>query len=555
MTQFEGSSVSAREQLELIRRVLRKRWWLMVLGALVAGVAAFGATKLVSPVYAASTSVRILREDGLAEAAAAARRFERPMPGGALQAEAGWFVSRQVVEDVVRRLALADSPPGSILDAYYDKIKSYALRVLKTPPADDARFNEIVDRLRNRSIKVKELEGSNVLEVTVNWHDPEMAMRIANTLVDVFIEQYQEFSRGKARQNRTYLEQQVQLVATRLQESEKGLVDFQKKTGLVSPDDRQVGSADQANLQNLLVTMRQLEVDKATAQAQLDGIENRLSSQPKDADKSKKADNEALRAALSNPISLLRTLVGQLVNKEADAARQTSTYTNEHVGNSRVSKELAGLKTKIQEEVKRLGGDPSLNIDALLAMVHEENTRSGVSESVSAQMEIESGSLRSRIRALEEQIAKIEPQITQAQEETKKLPDELQQYMTLLRDKKVNEELHTLLCQRLAGAQVDEHSDLCDIRVFDLAQVPLVPLQPRPLLVTGLGILMGFLLGVCVAFSIEYLDDSFHSSQDIQAFLGFPVLAEIPKVRVRTRRRPALVDKTAGLVEHKPASS
>ena len=65
---------------------------------------------------------------------------------------------------------------------------------------------------------------------------------------------------------------------------------------------------------------------------------------------------------------------------------------------------------------------------------------------------------------------------------------------------------------------------------------------------------MGFLLGLCVAFSIEYLDDSFHTSQDVQMYLGFPVLAEIPKVKVRVRRRPALVDKTAGLVEHNPTS-
>ena len=542
MAHAEESSVSVREQVELVRRVLRKRWWLILVVAIVAGIAAFVTTKVLSPVYEASTSVRILREPGLGEVAAAARRFDRP--GSTLQAEANWFASRQIVEDVVRRLALAESPPSSLLEAYVEKAKNYALRMLNRPVPENARFNEIVDLLRSKYIKVKELEGSNVLEITVNWHDPEMTMRIANTLVDVFIEQYQEFSRGRSRQNRTYLDQQVQLVATRLEQSEKNVVDFQKKTGLVSPDDKQVGLPDQANLQNLLVAMRQIEIDKATAQAQLDEIENRLAT----GGVKTPGGNEALRAALGNPTSLLRTFMSQAVTKEADAARQNSSYTDEHIVGSRTSKELTGLKARLHEELKRLGADPSLETDALLSMAREEEQKAGVSENLSAQLEVDRAHLGSRIKVCEDQMARLQPQIAQAEEETKKLPDELQQYMTLTREKRVNEELHTLLCQRLAGAQVDEHSDLCDIRVFDLAQTPLKPLKPKPVLLTALGAFMGLLLGLCVAFSIEYLDDSFHTSQDVQSYLGIPVLAEIPRVKVKARKRLASAKKAPGLL-------
>ena len=527
MPETEEQSVSVREQVELVRRVLRKRWWLIAVVAVVAGAAAFGTTKLLSPIYEASTSVRIVRERGLAEATPRGADYS----GRTLQAEANWFTSRQVVEQVVRRLALAESRPGSLLEAGMAKAENALRRLLNRPVPEDAGFNEIVGRLCEKSIKVKELAGSNVLEIRVNWHDPEMAMRIANTLVDVFIEQFQEFSRGRARQNRTYLEQQVQLVATQLKESENNLVEFQKKTGIVSPDDKQVGLPSQAELQGLMVEKRQVELQNASAHAELEQTDGRQAT----GNAGTQESNEALRSALRNPTSLLRTLMSQVVIKETDAARENQTYTDEHPAGSRTLKQLEGLKERLREELKRLGADPALTADDALLIAQEEEQKARVSENMSAQLQVERVSLAVRTKLYEDQLTRLEAEIAEAEKETQKLPDELQQYMTLTREKRVNEELYTILCQRLAGAQVDEQSELCDIRVFDLARLPLKPLKPKPALLTVLGTFMGLLLGICVAFSIEYLDDSLRTTQEVQSYLGLPVLAEIPKVRVRNK--------------------
>jgi len=536
MAETEGPSVSVREQVELVRRVVRKRWWLIALVAVAAGVAAFGTAKMLSPVYEASTTVRILRERGVADAM---ERQSSPY-GRTLQAEATWFTSRQVLEPVIQRLALADSPAASVFEAATTRVKKAFRRLLRRPAREDARYYEILDQLRGKAIKVKELEGSHVLEIRVNWHDPEMTMRIANTVVDVFIEQFQAFNRGRSRQSRTYLEQQVQLMRTQLDESEKQLVEFQKKTGFVAPDDRLGGLPFQADLQRITVEKRQLQMQLASANAELEQIDKRVANQ----DPGKPESNQALRAALRNPNSLLRALMNQAV------AMGTAAAGGNSLASSRASKGLVGLKERIAKELEHLGADATLSPDDLLLMVQEEEQKTGVSENVAAQLQVERESLAARIKVCQDQLTRLEAESAQAETETQKLPDELQQYLSLIREKRVNEELYTMLCQRLAGAQVDENSDLCDIRVFDLAQLPVQPLKPKPGLLAAIGTFMGLLLGICVAFSVEYLDDSLHTSQEVLSYLGLPVLAEIPRVKVKMRKRLASVGRTPELVDH-----
>ena len=530
-------NASVREQVDLVWRVLRKRWWQIAILAIIAGAAAFGTANMMSPVYEATTSVRIILEPSLSTAA------PRQTGRSTLQAEATWFRSRQVVEEVARRLALAESPPASMLEYGMERAKNSARRLLNRPTRQGARFSEIVSQLRSKSIRVRELQGSSVLEITVNWHDPEMTMRIANTLVDVFIEQYMEFSRGRARQNRLYLEQQVQLAAVQLQEAEKNLIDFQKETGMISPTDMPA----QAGLQQIMLSIRQAEMEIALAQAKIDQIDR---SQTGEIPEETPEGSQDLRAALSNPSSMLRTLMGQIVLKETEVVRNRHLYTDEGLASARAARDLKGLKDQLAIELERLGGDPEISTDLLMSMAQVEERKSGVSGNITAQLEIERINLENRIAMFEDQKIKLQAEAAEAELETQKLPDELQRYMTLTRNKRVSEDLYTLLRQRLAGAMVDENSDQLDIRVFDLAYMPTKPLKPKPGMLTALGALMGLLFGVCIAFAIEYLDDSFHTVQEVQTYLGLPVLAEIPKVKVKVRKRISSTTKPAELVDH-----
>ncbi len=67
------------------------------------------------------------------------------------------------------------------------------------------------------------------------------------------------------------------------------------------------------------------------------------------------------------------------------------------------------------------------------------------------------------------------------------------------------------------------------VSVKQVAEPPAYPARPRVGLNLTLGMLVGLVIGIGLAFFIEYLDTSVKTMDDVESLLGVPVLAIIPK--------------------------
>ena len=67
------------------------------------------------------------------------------------------------------------------------------------------------------------------------------------------------------------------------------------------------------------------------------------------------------------------------------------------------------------------------------------------------------------------------------------------------------------------------------VSVRQVAEPPSFPSRPRVTLNLALGALVGLVVGLGLAFFIEYLDTSVKTMEDVESLLGVPVLAIIPK--------------------------
>jgi capsular exopolysaccharide synthesis family protein len=103
-------------------------------------------------------------------------------------------------------------------------------------------------------------------------------------------------------------------------------------------------------------------------------------------------------------------------------------------------------------------------------------------------------------------------------------------YVALTRDVENMQRIVDDLRRRLIEEQVEEKQpDERAVVVHDPARANKHPISPKPLLIIPVGILLGLVVGVGMAFFVEYLDTSVKTIDDVERSLQAPVLGVIPQ--------------------------
>ena len=110
--------------------------------------------------------------------------------------------------------------------------------------------------------------------------------------------------------------------------------------------------------------------------------------------------------------------------------------------------------------------------------------------------------------------------------------DERKQYQTYGEAKRKYETENVILTdmrQALLKEKVDLSLPKNPITIHENAEANEVPAKPRVPLQLALGAVVGIVFGIGLAFFLEYLDTSVKTLDDVERYLGVPVLAVIPK--------------------------
>jgi len=95
-------------------------------------------------------------------------------------------------------------------------------------------------------------------------------------------------------------------------------------------------------------------------------------------------------------------------------------------------------------------------------------------------------------------------------------------------------ETATKLANAIASAfskQVIRIMNVENVQVLDEAIPQWNPLKPRKAMNIAISLVLGVMLGVFVAFIMEFMDTSLKTPEDVEKFLGLPVIGSIPYVK------------------------
>ncbi|MGN6553078.1 MAG: polysaccharide biosynthesis tyrosine autokinase, partial [Verrucomicrobiota bacterium] len=330
--------------------------------------------------------------------------------------------------------------------------------------------------------------NASLIEVEVFSDKPEEAAKIANEIVEV----YKQHRLGV---NLEMMTSSIKALEGQKADQERKFAEAQKEVDRLRTE---LGISDTSPMDTMPTPLISGEVEKQL-QGQLIFLKDSEINQEKTLSNLKKLTpdqlREAIQTALGQPDTKLTTLFNELDVAEQRLRSLQVTYTDDNPVYVNAKENVNDLDKKIDEAVEGIILGLENRLDATKARLDELTAR--LEES------------RTNYLAMAE---KSRPYYA-----AKQRLAELQQFNNILAMKIASQSADVKL-PRTAMVIITDHAVANDEAV-----------RPKKALNIALGVIIGLVVGVGLAFFIEYLDTSVKTIDDVERTLQSPVLGVIPQ--------------------------
>jgi uncharacterized protein involved in exopolysaccharide biosynthesis len=330
-------------------------------------------------------------------------------------------------------------------------------------------------------ISIQPVKDTRLLKIVAEDHDPVVARKTANYLAKAYIEFNIENRLKSSRNTLSWMTDQLYEMKLKLQDAEEEFLAFKQQEKLFSITGKQ-GLATQKiqdfNNKYIETRNRRLEIDSRLAELR----------------RSTRSDGDTLyaRSLIQNP--LIDTLYRQLLDSEVELSRLSKVYKSKHP-------KMIQINTKIDNTQKRL----EVEVDKEV-----ENLKS------------ERSVLLAREKVLQKTMADFENEALATNRKELK-------YTILERNVETYKKLYDTLLSKVKESNIVESIDVSNIRIVEEAKRPGGPITADKRRNLLMGALFGLMIGIGIAFFLEYVDQSVRTEEDVQRYLGLPVLSVVPK--------------------------
>ena len=439
-------------------RIIKKRRWIILVTLLLTGTFStlFALLNKPVPLYKSTASVRLervmLSGGGI---------YQESMPwnnADMLTTQAAVVRSHGIVEKAAKKLGMI---PANLTSEEVRANKECLATVLSLRSMVESDFEQQI----------------GVLNIHVQSQESRLAMRLANTLAEVYREERINDSNRRAVSQKSFIEAQLNQAREKLKASEEAAKAYREQNQLVSIDAE--SSAMVTKLQSL-----QAAHDKAAANAQKAADTRRLLDRAGSTPLGSKAS-----FYFEDAPAAYKSFNDKLVQLMLERDTLLKTYTE-------LYPQVAEIRKQIEEILVTMKG----------------------------QMSAYEAGLREDIRDLKGKIDETSTQV-------KMFPEKRLELSRLERQIQLNQELFNMLERKHQEAQITNAERVETVQVIRPALESRVPSNaPKIKEKAFAGFLIGLILGIALAFLVEMFDTSLGAIEEIESLLGAHVLGLIPHV-------------------------
>jgi polysaccharide chain length determinant protein (PEP-CTERM system associated) len=411
--------------------------------------------------------------------------------------------------DMLRQQILSTARLAQVID----EMGLYKEAKKKTPQ------DEIVAMMRKDisvSVAASSQEKRGLEAFTVTYSNPSavIAAQVTNRLASLLIEDNIKNREQSVLGTADFFQKELVDSKQNLKANEDKITELKKKNVNVLPESEtmhvQALSSLQLELHNDQETINQAEQQKSS-------LESALGDSPAVVNLDTQDSPEA--TGLEAEKAQLESEVDQLRQRYGPSYPEIVAKTNQ----------IHALETQIQESKAQLANQPK----------RQQVPTKEANPVVQSQI----AKLDEKIREHKEHATEVERQIEQHQAELARIPVFQQEISSVMRDYEAAQDQYKHLADRNFAANMAQDMEIRQkgerFEVLDPAQVPYKPSSPdRPILNLS-GLAAGLIFAFVGALTLEILDGSVKTEQEVVSQLGAPVFGEVPwlPTAVDNRRR------------------
>jgi succinoglycan biosynthesis transport protein ExoP len=463
--------------------VILKHRWLVAGVTVIVFALGFFYTFLTTPIYSAAATIQIDRE---------VEKIAHFEDGQSIPAYDPTFLhtqyellkSRSLATRVVARLSLTEDVAflRSGAPSPWSKLRQMIVSANIAKAADPEVALGDFDRRQSlavakvlQGLSVQPVGGSRLVRIAYASPDPQAAQRIANATAESFIQANLDRRYEASSYARDFLQERLQELKLKLEESEEQLVKYAQDQQIVHVDDRE--SLVRSNLAGVRNALEEASRNRLRAEQMWQQARN--------------ADGLGLAQIMDRQsIEALRRRQADLI---ADYEEKLNVFKPAYP-------EMMKLKSQVDEI------DHQIQVEVAL-----------LKQSIKAQYEAaaaQEASLTAELESLKQQLLDFEERNIQ--------------YRIMAREVDTNRTLYEGLLQRYKEIGVAGGVGTNNISIVDRAQTPGAPFKPDLSTNLFMALGLGLFLGGFAAIGLEFFDDSLKLAEEVEAALSLPVLGVIP---------------------------
>ncbi len=374
----------------------------------------------------------------------------------------------QSQEEMIR----SDEVTRRVLGKLFPTVKEFSSKKVKS-------FQQGVKVL---SPEGHDITSSDILRIQVTDYNPARAAEASQRLTEEFIRYTGELKKKAAQETVYFLEKQSESQLEKMKQADEQVKNFEEKSG---PETAFLFSMMKA--QGVPAELITFNINYLNAKMTLKETETHLTRLRE------MVRQGAFPQKLLRENQVLSAIKETIIKLESQLSTLRSQYPEYCPRNIRIQKEIDRNKQLLTKEMKA-------DIDGRFA---------------------DMAGLQAHVKLLKETV-----------DHFTSLARKQWEYSRLYRNYEVMEEGHRDLLRDIQKARftaaMDTHQ-LTPIEIIDKAQIPKTPVSPNHILNTLIGMLVGALLGLGLAFVFDFFDPTLKSVEDVKRYLNLPVLGSVPR--------------------------